>query len=137
MSLCDKCIHKDVCKNVTYVNESEGVVCPNRLVILFLCDKRADCKGPCYIDCHHTTDIRHAKHFERVAQYSDAPGLDSDYRVFEEIESNEDWLNPEKDGFNVPYERKPPEDEDEESDEDDDWTALKERPFEGRSGTDA
>ena len=34
-----------------------------------------------------------------------------------------------------------PEDEDEESDiipyVDDDWTALKERPFEGRPGTDA
>ena len=110
MSLCDKCIHKDVCKNVTNVNESEGVVCPNRLVILFLCDKRADCKGPCYIDCHHTTDVRHAKNFERVQQYSD---LDSDYGVFVEVESDEDF------------------------EEDDDWTALKERPFEGRPGTDA
>lgn len=131
MSLCYNCIHKDVCKNVTNVNESEGVVCPNRLVILFLCDKRADCKGPCYPDCHHTTDVRHAKNFKRVEQYSD---LDSGYRVFKEHETDSDWLDPEKDGFNVPYECKPPEDEDE---EDDDWTALKERPFEGRPGTDA
>lgn len=147
MSLCYNCIHKDVCKNVTNVNESEGVVCPNRLVILFLCDKRADCKGPCYPDCHHTTDVRHAKNFERDEdQYS---YLDSGYRVFKESvylrliphETDSDWLDPEKDGFNVPYECKPPEDEDEESDiipyVDDDWTALNERPFEGRPGTDA
>ena len=156
MNLCDKCIHKDVCKNVTNVNESEGVVCPNRLVILFLCDKRADCKSPCYPDCHLTTDIRHAKNFERVQQYSD---LDSGYRVFKEIEF-EDRLDSEKDNLRMfvlhddaTAECEPPEDEkeedwlDPEKDEDeepyiipyvdDDWTALNERPFEGRPGTDA
>ena len=144
MSLCYNCIHKDVCKNVTNVNESEGVVCPNRLVILFLCDKRADCKGPCYPDCHHTTDVRHATHFERVQQYSD---LDSGYRVFKEIEF-ENCLDSETDKLRMfvlhdddATAECEPEDEDEESDiipyVDDDWTALNERPFEGRPGTDA
>ncbi len=135
MSLCDKCIHKDVCKNVTTVNESEGVVCPNRLVILFLCDKRADCKGPCYPDCHHTTDVRHAKHFERVEQYSDLD-LDSGYRVFKEIETDEDRSDSEKDKLRmfVLHDDAIAECEPE-GEEDDDWTALKERPFEGRPGT--
>lgn len=112
-SLCFKCIHKDVCKNITEVNED--AVCPNLLQILFLCDKRADCKNPCYQDCHYTTDIRHAKNFERVEQYRDdtnvpVPDLNASYQMFKEIESHEDWLDPKKDGFNVLYECKPSED---------------------------
>ena len=82
MSLCDKCIHKDVCKNVTNVNESEGVVCPNRLVILFL--------WQAYL---------YAKKLKKVIYC-----VKKTHKFFEE---------------------------------DDDWTALKERPFEGRPGTDA
>lgn len=54
-------VHPEITFNYTYIGEiTEG---PKKDKVLYECDGRA-CHDKCNLECHHTTDITHAKNFE-------------------------------------------------------------------------